>query len=183
MKKTLAIVLLLLSGGLAFAQDFLRPPTKSYLIADGDPKDTAYLKAKCEQAGLGLGLAVLANRVPTNSRFVTPKPSKHLLKQGILHLQLPMDETQNEFAVYHSELFDLPSAINVLQIDNELITYGTTEKIGNINGFCGFCFNVMFGSSIRADETFTRHQHPISGCCFSKHCEGLQRKPNSGREF
>ena len=151
MKRTLAIVLLLLCGVLAFAQDSLCPPTKSYLIADGNPKDTAYLKAKCEQAGLGLGLAVLANRVPTNSRFVTPKPSKHLLRQGILHLQLPMDETQNEFAVYHSELFDLPSAINVLQIDNELITYGTTEKTGNINLFYN-CVRGAFGTKKTAHD-------------------------------
>ena len=99
MKKTLAIVLLLLCGVLAFAQDTLCPPTKSYIIADGNPKDTAYLKAKCEQAGLGLGLAVLANRIPTDSRFVIPKPSKHLLRQGILHLQLPIDETQTPVRV------------------------------------------------------------------------------------
>ena len=99
MKRTLAIVLLLLCGVLAFAQDTLCPPTKSYIIADGNSKDTTYLKAKCEQAGLGLGLAVLANRIPTDSRFVIPKPSKHLLRQGILHLQLPIDETQTEFAV------------------------------------------------------------------------------------
>ena len=139
MKKTLAMVLLLLCGVASFAQaweDSLSTPmrsTKSYLIVDLSEKDTAFLKEKSRQAGLDLGLSVLANRIPTNSKYVAPKPSIHLLKQGTLQLQLPMNDSQDEFAVYHSELFDIPSTINVLQVDDELITYRTTERTGNIN--------------------------------------------------
>lgn len=150
MKRTLAIVLLLLGGLFSFAQDSLCPPsikrsTKSYLIVDYNLKDTAFLKEKCRQAGLDLGLSVLANRIPTDSKLVAPKPSKHLLKQGILHLQLPMDDKQTEFAVYHSELFNQPATINVLQIDDELITYRTTEKTGDIHLFY-HCIRGAFGT-------------------------------------
>ena len=150
MKKTIVIVFLLLSGVLSFAQDSLCLPnitrsTKSYLIADGNPKDTAFLKAKCRQANLDLGLSVLANRIPTDSKLVTPKPSTHLLKQGTLQLQLPINETQTEFAVYHSELFSVPATINVLQIDEELITYRSTEVAGNIHLFYG-CVRGAFGT-------------------------------------
>ena len=124
MKRVLTIIMLFLYGTVSFAQDSLCLPnvtrsTKSYLIADGNPKDTAYLKGKCRQAGLDLGLQVLANRIPTDSKHVTPKPSIHLLKQGTLQLLLPIDETQTEFAVYHSELFATPATINVLQIRKE----------------------------------------------------------------
>ena len=136
MKRKLAIVLSLLCGMVSFAQEpFVERSTKSYLIADYNPKDTAFLKEKCRQAGLDLGLSVLANRVATNSRHVSPKPSKHLLRQGVLRLQLSIDDKQTEFAVYHSELFDQPTNINVLQIGDELITYRTSEKSGNINLF------------------------------------------------
>ena len=149
MKRTLAIVLLLLGGLVSFAQEDVLPVpsrnTKSYLIADYAEKDAAFLKKKCRQAGLDLGLSVLANRVPTNSKHVSPKPSKHLLKQGVLHLQLPIDEQQTEFAVYHSELFDQPATINVLQIDDELVTYRTTEKTGNIHLFY-HCVRGAFGT-------------------------------------
>jgi len=107
--------------------------TKSYLLADSQEKDLAFLREKCRQAHLILGLEVLANRVATDSKMVGPKPSKHLLKQGELKLQLPVNETQDEFAVYHSELFDIPSTINVLQIGDELITYRTMETTGNIH--------------------------------------------------
>ena len=150
MKRVLSIVLFLLSAMISFAQDSLGLPditrsTKSYLIADGNPKDTAYLKGKCRQAGLDLGLSVLANRISTNNKLVTPKPSEHLLKQGVLQLQLPIDEKQTEFAVYHSELFDIPASINVLQIEDELITYRSTEVAGNIHLFYG-CVRGAFGT-------------------------------------
>ena len=150
MKKTLAIVCLLLSAVFSFAQEPSIHPdipksTKSYLIADGNPKDTAFLKEKCRQAGLDLGLSVLANRIMTTSRLVTPKPSEHLLKQGTLHLQLPIDDSQTEFAVYHSELFDQPAHINVLQIDDELVTYRSTESVGDIHLFYG-CVRGAFGT-------------------------------------
>lgn len=150
MKRVLTTVMLLLYGAVSFAQDSLCLPdisrsTKSYLISDGNPKDTAYLKGKCRQAGLDLGLQVLANRIPTDSKHVTPKPSKHLLKQGTLQLQLPINETQTEFAVYHSELFSVPATINVLQIDDELVTYRSTEEVGNIHLFYG-CVRGAFGT-------------------------------------
>ena len=134
MKKILAIVLFSLCGVVSFAQESLvSRSTKSYLIVDGNPKDTAFLKEKGRQAGLDLGLSVLVNRIPTDSKLVTPKPSEHLLRQGVLHLQLPIDDKQTDFAVYHSELFNRPANINVLQIDDELITYRTTEKTGDIH--------------------------------------------------
>lgn len=136
MKRILAIVCLLLCAVFTFAQEpLVKRSTKSYLIVDGNTKDVAFLKEKGRQAGLDLGLAVLANRVPTDSKLVGPKPSKHLLKQGLLHLQLPINDNQNEFAVYHSELFDIPATINVLQIDDELVTYRSVEKVGNIHLF------------------------------------------------
>ena len=138
MKRTLAFVLLLAIAKATLAQesDSLSVParsTKSYLIADPTEKNTDFLKEKCQQANLFLGLPVLANRIPTDSKLVTPRPSKHLLKQGILQLQLPLNETQNEFAVYHSDLFSTPSTINVLQVDDELITFRTMETTGNIH--------------------------------------------------
>ena len=146
MKQTLAIVCLLFCGLIAAAQEpFVPRSSKSYLIADYNPKDTAFLKAECRQAGLDMGLTVLVNRIPTDSKLVTPKPSKLLLKQGQLHLQLPINESQTEFAVLHTELFDQPGSINVLQIDNELVTYRSTEAVGDHHLFYG-CVRGAFGT-------------------------------------
>ena len=133
----------------SYAKDSLVRSTKSYLIVDYNPKDTTFLKEKCRQAGLDMGISVWANRIPTDSKLVTPRPSEHLLKQGILHLQLPMDEHQDEFAVYHSDLFDTPSNINVLQIEDELITYRTMETTGNIH-LLYHCVRGAFGTKAKA---------------------------------
>ena len=150
MKRTLSIVLLLLSGVFSFAQEpLVTRSTKSYLIADDNPNDTAFLKKKCRQSGLDMGLSVLANRIPTDSKLVGPIPSKQLLIQGELRLQLPIDDKQTEFAVYHSELFSHPSTINVLRIGDELITYRTTEHTGNINLFY-HCTRGAFGTKVSA---------------------------------
>ena len=155
MRKTLAIVLLLLCSTVSFAQENVGSgstpmrSSKSYMIVEDTEKDLAFLKEKSRQAGLDLGLSVLANRISTDSKLVTPKPSDHLLKQGILHLQLPMDDNQTEFAVYHSELFDIPATINVLQIEDELITYRTTERTGNIN-LLYHCTRGAFGTKAKA---------------------------------
>ena len=138
MKRLLTFMMCFVCGRLSFAQDSLCQPsplsnTQSYLMFDYAAKDTAFLKEQCRRAGLCIGIPVLANRIPVSSKLVAPTPSKHLLKQGALHLQLPMDEKQDEFAVYHSPLFDQPASINVLQIDEELITYRTVETSGNIH--------------------------------------------------
>ena len=92
-----------------------------------------------------MSLAVVANRIPTDSKLVAPKPSPHLLKQSVSGLQLPMNETQDEFAVYRTELFDQPANINVLQIDDELITYRTMEAFGEVL-FLYHCTRGAFGT-------------------------------------
>ena len=102
-------------------------------------------------SGFRSGSFSVANRIPTNSKFVSPKPSTHLLKQGILQLQLPMDENQTEFAVYHSELFNQPATINVLQIEDELITYRTTEVCGD-NHLFYLCTRGAFGTKATAHD-------------------------------
>ena len=128
MRNTLFIVLIFMCGIVSFAQEpLVSRSTKSYLIADYSPRDTAFLKEKCRQAGLDWGINVLANRIPTDSRHVTPKPSQHLLKQGVLELQSALDDKQTVFAVYRSDLLEQPSSINVLQIEDELVVYRTTE--------------------------------------------------------
>ena len=155
MKRCLAIGLLLLCAVLASAQEALVPrSTRSYLIVDYNPKDTALLREKCRQAGLDLGLYVLANRVTTDCKLVGPKPSQHLLKQGVLQLQLPIDDEQTEFAVLHSDLFNEPATINVLQIGDELITYRTTETTGNIH-LLYQCTRGAFGTKASEHSTNT----------------------------
>ena len=121
--------------------------TKSYLCNAYAAKDAAFVVQKCRQAGLDYSLEVWANRIHADATV----NYDHLLKQGELELQLPIDATQTEFAVYHSGLFGKPAHLNVLLIDDELITYRSTEAIGNIHVFyC--CTRGAFGTKKAAHK-------------------------------
>jgi len=85
---------------------------------------------RAAQQGVNIGIHTLSNFTTTNDAYVTPIPSKHLLKQGELKLVGALDANQQEIAVQQSELFSLPLTLNTLQIEDELITYGKAEKKG-----------------------------------------------------
>jgi hypothetical protein len=133
--------------------------TQSYLCNEYDAKDAAFVSKKCLQAGLDLGRTVQANRIPA----VAPLNTDNLLIQGELKLQLPLDATQTEFAVYHSDLFNQHAYLNVLLIDEELVTYRSQEAIGDIHVFYG-CTRGAFGTKKVAHKrnafTFKLWDHP-----------------------
>lgn len=85
---------------------------------------------KAAAAGIGVGVHTLSNFTTTNDAYVTPVPSKHLLKQGALTLLAPLDQEQTEIRIKKSDLFSMPMTLNGLQIDDELISYGKAEIQG-----------------------------------------------------
>ena len=125
--------------------------TRSYFVNSFDKKDATFVQEKCRQAGLYHGLEVLANRIPTNDKMVGPKPSEHLLRQGTLNLLLPLDDTQTEFGVYYSDLFNLPASINALQIGDEIISYLSTEPTKHSHVFYK-CTRGAYGTKKTAHE-------------------------------
>ena len=79
---------------------------------------------KAKASGIGMGIHCLSNFMTTNDAYVTPVPSKHLLKQGKLILVDSLDASQTEILIEKSDLFAVPLTLNALQIDNELISFG-----------------------------------------------------------
>lgn len=77
---------------------------------------------------IGIGVHTLSNFMTTNDAYVTPIPSKHLQKQGILTLKEDITESQTDITILKSDLFEVPLSLNGLQIDDELITYNKVEK-------------------------------------------------------
>ena len=98
----------------------------------GDDEAVARLVARAEKEGVKMGIHTLSNFTTTNDSYVTPLPSKHLLKQGVVKLQADITADQTDFAVYNSSLFSRPMTINVLQIGDELISFRTAEHTGDI---------------------------------------------------
>ncbi|MDD2953224.1 MAG: hypothetical protein PHC95_08685, partial [Parabacteroides sp.] len=85
-------------------------------------------KAKAE--GIAIGVHTLSNFMTTNDAYVTPVPSEHLLKQGVLSLTADLSKDQTEITIKKSDLFAMPMSLNAMQIDKELVTYGTLEDKG-----------------------------------------------------
>ena len=100
-------------------------------------------KAKAE--GVSIGIHTLSNFMTTNDSYVTPIPSKNLLKQGILTLNEDLDSTQTEIKVKKSHLFSRPMTLNAIQIENELVTYKTTKEYEDITILHG-CKRGAFGT-------------------------------------
>lgn len=83
---------------------------------------------KAKSQGIKVGVHTLSNFITTNDAYVTPVPSKHLLKQGILELVSGIDDHQTEITIKKSGLFSRPMALNAMQINDELITYSTVKE-------------------------------------------------------
>lgn len=84
---------------------------------------------KAKARGIGVGIHTLSNFLTTNDPFVTPVPSQHLLKQGVLALKENIDANQTEIRIESSDLFSMPMTLNALHINDELITYGSVDTL------------------------------------------------------
>lgn len=84
----------------------------------------------CARHGIQVGVHTLTNFMNTHDAYVTPVPSPHLLKQGVLTLTRDIDDVQTDICIETSHYFDTPLTLNALQCENELITFGTCEEDG-----------------------------------------------------
>lgn len=100
------------------------------LAEDGSDVAMKRLVDKAKSQGVTIGVHTLSNFITTNDPYVTPIPSKHLLKQGILKLTGDIDAAQTEISIEKSGLFEVPLTLNALQIEDELISFGKVEEEG-----------------------------------------------------
>ncbi|SKB65579.1 hypothetical protein SAMN05660226_02553 [Parapedobacter luteus] len=117
---------------------------KPAFVKDGDHGVKA-LVDRAKARDIHVGVHTLTNFLTTNDPYVTPVPSKKLLKQGELTLTHDLDETQTELEIMHSDLFDMPLSLNALQIDDELITFGKVTQAGDRIKLTG-CTRGAFGT-------------------------------------
>ncbi len=82
--------------------------------------------------GVDLGIFVHADAISTNDAFFAPRFQKQLLRQGEVRLYDDINAEQRDMAIYKSEVLNVPSTLNLLLIDDELISYGTMEPAGEL---------------------------------------------------
>lgn len=104
--------------------------SKSF-VESGDDAGVKALVDRGAKRGVSVGVHTLSNFTTTNDAYVSPVPSKNLLRQGTLSLLSDLDASQNEIRVKKSDLFSVPLTLNALMIDDELITFGSAEDDGD----------------------------------------------------
>jgi hypothetical protein len=100
-------------------------------FVNGDDAAVRKLVDKAGARGISIGVHTLSNFITPNDAYVTPVPSQHLLKQGILQLVSDIDAQQNVIRIKKSGLFAVPMTLNALMIDNELISFGSCKEEGD----------------------------------------------------
>ena len=117
---------------------------------NGD-KGVKELVDKAKKRGIGVGVHTLSNFMTTKDPYVTPVPSKHLLKQGSLVLLEDLDPNQTDVKIKKSALFVMPMTLNAMQIEDELITFGNVKENGD-EMLLENCVRGAFGTTAAAHK-------------------------------
>lgn len=88
--------------------------------------------AKAEKAGVRLGVMVQENAVGTDDAFFSPEFFKQYRKEGRVELYCAILEDETTIALRRNEMLKTPSALNLIMIDEELISYATLEFSGDL---------------------------------------------------
>lgn len=118
-------------------------------FVNGGDEAVKALVDKAAQRGISIGVHTLTNFTTTNDAYVTPVPSEHLLKQGILEMTSALDASQTTIGIKKSKLFALPMTLNAIMIDQELITYGEVKEEGDMLTLSN-CKRGAFGTTATA---------------------------------
>lgn len=103
---------------------------KPSFVKNGD-EGVKQLVERAKAKGIHVGIHTLTNFLTTTDAYVTPIPSKKLLKQGVLTLVSDLDSNRTDIEILKSDLFEMPLSLNALQIEDELITFGKYEVVGD----------------------------------------------------
>lgn len=115
-------------------------------VKDGD-EGVKRIVEKAKNKGVQVGVHTLTNFLTTNDPYVTPVPSKQLLKQGKLKLRTDIDAEQTTILIEKSDLFEMPLSLNALHIDDELIQFGAYEAEGEYMKLTN-CTRGAFGTKV-----------------------------------
>lgn len=103
-----------------------------------------------DRLGIKIGIHTLSNFITTGDSFITPNPSKHLLKQGELRHTGPLTAEQTEIEIDSSALFEKPMTLNALQCGEEIITFGQCQAQPGGKMLLTGCTRGAFGTTASA---------------------------------
>lgn len=116
----------------------VRTPFSTYGHYQWNPEFAANDKAvarmvqKAEEAGVHLGVMVQPEAISENDPYFSPKYSKHFLKEGKVELFSDITAEDCDLVLRRTDVIKGVSSLNLILVDNELISYGTIELAGDL---------------------------------------------------
>lgn len=95
-------------------------------------KAVARMVQKAEAAGVHLGIMVHPEAISENDPYLTPKYIKHFLREGKVELFSDITAEDYDLALRRSDAIKGISSLNLILVENELISYGTIELAGDL---------------------------------------------------
>ena len=96
-------------------------------FAKNGDKSVARMVREAASQGIRLGVFTYQDAISLNDPYFTPPYFKRLQRQGRVTLFDDLVPEQRDFALRMSESMKAPSSLNLLLIDDELVSYGTME--------------------------------------------------------
>ena len=88
--------------------------------------------AASEEAGVHLGVWVQENAIDTDDSYFSPEYYKQYRKGGRLELYDAISADETTIAIRRTEVMNTSSTLNLILIDDELISYATMEGSGDL---------------------------------------------------
>ena len=95
-----------------------------------EDRDVAGMVQKAAKAGVQLGVLVRTDVLTPGDSFCSD--GTHLRKSGQLELFDDLNAQDKDIAVLRTDVMRTPSSLNLILVDNELISYSTMELSGDI---------------------------------------------------
>lgn len=105
-----------------------------------------------ENKGITLGLMVQEDVISTNDAYYAQKYFNQYLHSDPLEFFIDVTPEEVEMAVRRNAFFKSPSTLNLLMIDNEIVSYGTMEHTVNLV-LLHNCSRGLFGTQKVAHDT------------------------------
>ena len=107
-------------------------------------KAVARMVQRAEDEGIHLGLLVQPDAISENDPYFSAKNSKHFFREGKVELFSDITDNDVDIALLYNEVIKGVSSLNLILIEDELISYGTIERAGDLlllhhcsRGVCG----------------------------------------------
>ena len=117
-----------------------------------DDQTVARMVQKAETVGIHLGLLVRPDAISENDAYFKPQYFKQFKREGEVKLYSDITADQRDFTLRRNDVIKGVASLNLLLVDDELISYGAMEPVGELM-LLYYCTRGAYGTAKAAHST------------------------------